>query len=186
VQRRRRASAQEARQRADKRGEWLLTAAPLATALQQGPAMANGVSRRFGKQSRFSEPRLAGEEKNGRPASGQVPFQERQLAGATDEMRGDRPERTDGVRRADYPFTGAASARARRERRSLGSRQTERIGQQTDGVPMGHAAHPTLEIADAARAHASTLSDLLLGQAGSRPVASKHLPEGLEWPTLCI
>ena len=77
-------------------------------------------------------------------------------------------------------------ARARLERHPCFACQTESFGQQTDGVPLGHATHSTLDIADASGTHAGALRHLLLGQASSGPTASKHLPEGLHWPTVSV
>jgi hypothetical protein len=57
-------------------------------------------------------------------------------------------------------------------------REMQCLGQELNRPPVGRAAHSTLQVTDAPGAHAYSLGQFLLCQAGSSPVRSQELAEG--------
>jgi hypothetical protein len=171
-----------------------LGAAPLAAALQHGPAATRGVPGRLGQQARLPQPRLTGQEEDRRSFSRLVSLQPGKLARATDQERGGRAGRMGDAGGGARPGsvvawsaqrgTGGGPARAGLECRPRLAEQPERIGEQPDGVLVGRPADAALDVADAAGAHAGALGQLLLRQARGRSVASSQVPEGRGWSTV--
>jgi hypothetical protein len=171
-------------------GEGLSRAVPMATSLQHRHALRRAALHLL-QQPGLADSRFPGKEQHGWARSCQMLLQQVQLPVSPNDGTLSlslacslaRPPWGQGRHGAgELSFSmhhgGGGSTTAGNgilQRFALLGRQPERLGQQRHGVPARCALGPALQVADRARTHAGSLSQLLLRQARSNPVPLEKL-----------